>query len=76
MSAVSFAAIADPVDGTVYPDSPADKNIAFGVQSAWFTELIPNTVYYFKIFSFKGSGAARTYKTDGTVPQLMQATTP
>ena len=76
MSPVSFVAIADPANGIVYPDSPADKNIAYGVQSGWFTELIPNTMYYFKIFSFNGSGAARTYKTDGTVPQLIQTTTP
>lgn len=76
MSAVGFDAIEDPADGTVYPDGTADKNVAYGVQSAWFTELIPDTVYYFKIFSYKGSGVARTYKTDGTVPQLLKATTP
>jgi endonuclease I len=76
MSPLGYAAITDPANGTVYPDSSTDKNVAYGVQNVWFTGLVPNTVYYFKIFSYKGSGAARTYKTDGTVPQLIQATTP
>ncbi|MBK6344316.1 MAG: endonuclease [Bacteroidales bacterium] len=71
-----FASIPNPVDGTEYPDSSTDKNVAYGVQNAWITNLNANTTYYFKLFSFNGSGAARVYKTDGSVPQLMQATTP
>ncbi|KAF0194344.1 MAG: endonuclease I [Bacteroidetes bacterium] len=76
MSSTGFAAIPDPVDGTEYPDSSTDKNVVYGVQNAWITNLNANTTYYFKLFSYNGSGAARVYKTDGSVPQLMQATTP
>lgn len=75
-SPVSYAAISDPVDGTFYPDGLSDKNVAFGVQNVWFNNLSAGTVYYFKLFSYTGAGAARVYKTDGVIPQLMQATTP
>jgi len=75
-SPVSFAAISDPVDGTVYPDGPTDKNVAFGIQNVWFTNLSAGTTYYFKLFSYTGTGNARVYKTDGVVPQLIQSTTP
>ncbi|MFH1121325.1 MAG: endonuclease [Bacteroidota bacterium] len=75
-SPVSFAAISDPVDGTFYPDGPADKNVAYGIQNVWFTNLIAGTTYYFKLFSYTGAGSSRVYKTDGLVPQLIQATTP
>ncbi len=76
MSPLGFDAIADPVDGTVYPDSQTDKNVAYGVQNVWFTNLNSGTTCYFKIFSYKGSDPVRAYKTDGTIPQLNQATTP
>ena len=76
MSTTGFAAIADPVDGTTYPNGPADQHIAYGVQQAWFTNLAANTTHFFKIFAYKGSGLLRVYKTDGSVPQLQQNTTP
>lgn len=76
MSPISFNAISDPVDGTTYPDNTSDKNVDFGIQNKWFTNLSPGTIYYFKLFSYKGSGSARIYKTDGVVPQISQATTP
>ena len=76
MSPVSFNAIADPQDGITYPDNSSDKNVDFGIQNKWFTNLNSGTIYYFKLFSYKGSGAACIYKTDGVVPQLIQATTP
>ncbi|MFH1121324.1 MAG: endonuclease [Bacteroidota bacterium] len=75
-STAGYAAIPDPADGTSYPNSTTDLNVAFGQQEVWVTNLNANTTYYFKLFSYKGSGAARVYKTDGSVPQLMQATTP
>ncbi|MHC1776481.1 MAG: endonuclease [Lentimicrobium sp.] len=76
MSPAGFAAIPVPANGTVYPDTSTDQNIAYGVQGTWFKNLNPATNYFFKIFSYKGSGTGRTYKTDGSVPQLQQATTP
>jgi endonuclease I len=76
MSTVSYAAIPEPVDGTPVADGPTDKNIAYGVQQAWFTNLSPNTTYYFKMFSYSGSGSNIDYKTDGVIPQLMQSTSP
>ncbi len=76
MSPVSFDAVVAPVSGTVYPDTSTDQNVAYGVQGTWFKNLNSGTNYFFKIFSYKGSGAGRTYKTDGAVPQIQQATTP
>ncbi len=76
MSTDGFASISNPVNGTVYPDNVADINVDFGVQNVWYKNLSANTTYYFKLFSYSGSGAARVYKTDGTVPQLQQATNP
>jgi len=74
MSATGFADIAVPADHTVYPDNSTDHNVAYGVQSAWFTNLNPGTTYYFKLFGFTGSGTGIDYKTDGSVPQLQQTT--
>lgn len=76
MSTSGFSNIAVPVDGVPIADGPADKNIPFGVQQAWFKNLNSNTVYYFKIFPFKGSGNLINYKTEGTVPQIQKVTAP
>lgn len=76
MSPAGFAVITDPVNGTVYPDSQTDQNVAFGVQSAWFANLTANTIYYFKLFGYTGSGSSIHYKTDGNVPQLQLSTSP
>ena len=76
MSSVGFSAINDPVDGTVYPDNLTDQNIAYGIQNTWFKSLNSNTTYYFKLYSYTGEGAARSYKTDGSIPQLQQTSTP
>ena len=74
MSSVGFSSIADPVDGTAYPNSSTDLNVAYGVQSAWFKGLTPGTTYYFKMYAYTGSGTSIGYKTDGTVPQVQQKT--
>jgi endonuclease I len=74
MSTVSFADIAVPQDGTFYPDSNTDKNIAAGVQEVWFKNLQASTTYYFKIFGYVGSGSSCDYKTDGVIPQVSKAT--
>lgn len=76
MSTSGYAAIPEPVDGTVVLNSPTDKNVAFGATEAWFSNLNSNTTYFFKIFGYNGSGNAINYKTDGVVPQLQQSTSP
>ena len=76
MSSVSFDAILPPTDGIPVADSPTDKNAAYGKQEAWFTNLTPNTTYYFKIYGYTGTGSNINYKTDGTIPQVLKITTP
>ena len=70
MSSTSFEAIATPVDGTAISDNTSNKNINYGVQKAIFSGLTPNTIYYFKIFGYTGSGTSIDYKTDGSVMQV------
>jgi len=69
MSTSSYNAIPTPVDGTAYSNTANDINVDAGTQELWFKNLNAGT-YYFKIFSYTGSGATTNYKTDGTVPQL------
>ena len=66
-SAVSYAAILDPVDGTPEANSALVQNVSFGVGSYTFTGLTPGTPYFFKIYSYTNSGTAIDYKL-GTVP--------
>lgn len=70
MSTSGFGAIAAPVDGTPYPDNNTDLNVNYGVQQAWFKNLNAATTYYFKIYSYTGSGTGCDYKTDGTINQI------
>jgi endonuclease I len=76
MSSVGFEAIPDPVDGFPVDNGATEKNVPYSLQGLWFTGLNPNTNYYFKIFSYSGSGSSINYKTDGSVPQLQQSTSP
>ncbi len=76
MSTAGYSAIPAPVDGVPVADGPADINVAYGIQEVWFTNLTPATVYYFKMFPYKGFGSAINYKTDGIIPQSEQTTTP
>ena len=64
-SAVSYAAITPPVDGTAEADGPGVKNVAQGVQSYTAVGLAPNTPYYFKIWSYTNSGTNIDYKLVG-----------
>ena len=73
-SEVSYAAIAEPVDGIEETAGLLVKVVAPGVQVANFTGLNPEQTYYFKIWPYTNSGAAIDYKTDGAVPQV-EATT-
>jgi hypothetical protein len=75
-STVGFGAIADPVDGTPVGDGAYALNVAAGVQTAFISNLLPSTTYYFKLYGYTGSGATIDYKTDATVPMVMQTTQP
>ncbi len=68
-SSVSFAAIADPADGTPESNGPGILNVAAGVQAGTAASLTMATTYFFKIFPYTNSGALIDYKIDGTVPQ-------
>ncbi len=72
MSNIGYEHINDPVDGVSVPNSFWAKNVTYGNTSVIFGSLTPNTTYYFKIFSYKGSGSNIDYKTDGSVPQISQ----
>ncbi len=62
-------------DDTDLSDGAGAKNVLFGVETYSFTGLAPNTIYYFKIFSYTNSGANIDYKTDGTPPSGNTTTT-
>ncbi len=74
-STTSYAAIADPVDGTQeaddtdLSDGSGVVNVAHGVKAYNWTGLSGSTTYYFKIYPYTNSGVDIDYKTDGTVPQ-------
>jgi endonuclease I len=74
MSSVGFSSIADPVDGVEIAESSTSKHIPQGTQTCTFADLQGNTTYYFKIYSYKGSGSTITYKTDGAIPQTSKKT--
>ncbi|MBI9036799.1 MAG: choice-of-anchor J domain-containing protein [Bacteroidales bacterium] len=63
-----------PVDGVPesndadLADGSGIMNIGNGVEAYSFLNLLANTSYYFKIFSYTNGGAAIDYKTDGTPP--------
>lgn len=70
-----FTAISDPVDGvdetidTDLSDGSAVVKVAYGTESYTFTNLSPQTNYYFKIYSYTNTGTDVDYKTDGTIQQ-------
>ncbi|MCF8367650.1 MAG: fibronectin type III domain-containing protein [Bacteroidales bacterium] len=68
-SDVSYAAIGTPEDGTEESNAALVQNVASGIETFEFTGLTPSTTYYFKLFSYNGTGSTINYKTDGTIPQ-------
>ncbi|MCP4411798.1 MAG: hypothetical protein GY808_04410, partial [Gammaproteobacteria bacterium] len=79
-STISFAAIDNPVDSTSetddadLSDNSGVVNVVFGEQNYSFTNLDPNTVYYFKTFPYTNSGLDINFKTGGTI-ETASATT-
>lgn len=69
MSAVSFGDIPVTTDGIPVADNFWNKNVDYGTEICIFGGVIPNTVYYFKIFGYTGSGSSIDYKTDGIIQQ-------
>ena len=70
-----------PSDGTIYTDDVnladgfAQVNINYNAANDYtFTGLLSNNSYYFRIYSYNGSGSQINYKTDGTVPAFSAVT--
>lgn len=65
----------DPVDGTDpsedtdLSDNSAIVKVAQGTETYTFSSLMPNTQYYFKMWSYTNTGANIDFKTDGTPPE-------
>jgi hypothetical protein len=72
MSGLGFDYIITPTDGVAVPNGAADKNVANGIQEAWFSNLNINTTYYFKIFGYVFTEIGNDYKTDGLQPQVQK----
>ena len=70
MSDQGFEAIAYPVDGIPVADDFWNRNVGYGVETVTLGGLIPEVVYYFKIFSYRGIGKDVLYKINGSVPEM------
>lgn len=70
MSETGFDDIADPEDGVPVPDDFFNRNVLYGRQICIFAGLIPGNTYYFKLFSYRGSGADINYRTGRSAPQI------
>ena len=75
VSATSYEAIADPVDGTPETNSALVQNVLQGVGTFTFTGLTPVTPYYFKIYPYNNSGSGIDYKTSPVAPEATATTT-
>ncbi|MDQ3021909.1 MAG: endonuclease [Bacteroidota bacterium] len=81
ISANNHNSFIPPSDGVTYTD---DVNLADGnalvninynaADNYIFNNLFSNTNYYFKIYSYNGTGTQINYKTNGTVPFLSAVT--
>jgi endonuclease I len=74
MDSVSYSNIAAPVDGVPITENRTNKFVPYGVHEVWFTNLTPNTPYFFKMYPYTGSGTGINYKTDGVIPQAQKTT--
>jgi len=71
-----------PIDGVTYTDNPslaggsAVVNIAYSAVDTYsFTGLTAGTNYYFRLYSYNGTGSQINYKTNGSVPSASGITT-
>ncbi len=62
-----------PEDGKKYNNSNFKKNVAQGVQSVTFSNLTPNTEYFFKIYPYTDVDDFYDYKIN-TPPQVSEIT--
>ncbi|MFA6598611.1 MAG: endonuclease [Ignavibacteriaceae bacterium] len=79
--ASTSSSIANPSDGVTYvndldlSNGLGKVNVDYSAADSYtFFNLTGNTRYYFKIFSYYGTGSAINYKTDGTVPAVNDST--
>jgi len=49
-------------------DGEATVNVAYGVETYTFSNLLPGGVYFFSVFSYTNSGENIDYKIDGSIP--------
>ncbi|MCF8241762.1 MAG: lamin tail domain-containing protein [Melioribacteraceae bacterium] len=69
-----------PVDGTPvdndndFSDGSGAINVPYGVEQGGFSDLTPNSFYYFQIYSYTNDGTQIDYKTDGEVPAASDST--
>jgi hypothetical protein len=73
-SNIGYSSIVPPFDGGLQVDSLLVKNVNASVQSQVFTGLQVDSIYYFKIWPYNGTGESSNYKTNGTVPQTSART--
>lgn len=59
----------DPTEDTDLSDNSAIVKVAQGTETYTFSSLMPNTQYYFKMWSYTNTGANIDFKTDGTPPE-------
>ncbi|MCB0727639.1 MAG: endonuclease [Ignavibacteriae bacterium] len=72
----------NPSDGVNYSndtnlsDGTATVNVNYNSPDNYeFTGLNPNTNYYFRVYSYNGTGTQINYKTNGTIPNTSAYTT-
>ncbi|NVN95516.1 MAG: endonuclease [Bacteroidetes bacterium] len=73
-SNIDFSQIQNPTDSIPETITNMQKIVSQGLQTATFSGLLPNTLYYFKIFPFTNSGSNINYKTDGIIPTANSTT--
>jgi endonuclease I len=64
-----FDAIPTPADGLAPETYSSAVQVGAQATSCTLSALQPETDYFFKIFTYTGSGNLTNYKTDGIVPQ-------
>jgi len=79
--ASTSASITVPTDGAVYTndvdlsDGIGKVNVDYSSANTYtFSNLSSGTNYYYKIFSYNGTGSSINYKTDGTIPSANNLT--